>query len=221
MPIKHHHSQTLYLSQNFIQNRGRNVGSHVEPCDSATQTSMSKQTDSRNALRYDDYHACNPYTNGGGGPPHPDLLCKLTNWEQLSGDIYVSSHLNLTKNLIFISISMTHYCNVYMVPWKTFHIFSPANHQNCKQVNCVNFRVWLDGESLCCNTKMQIQCDAGLKYEHHCEETARQVKEGGMLEGSVRGCVVMTIVGLTVPCVLMNISKTLSLNKHAGHHRLR
>lgn len=65
---------------------------------------------------------------------------------------------------------------------------------------------------------MQIQCDAGPTSE---KETAGQVKGGERLQDGVWGCVVETIVGLAVPCVLMNISKTFSLNKHAGHRRLQ
>lgn len=58
---------------------------------------------------------------------------------------------------------------------------------------------------------MQIKFDVGLPCEHQpCipgKGAAGQVEGGERLEDGAWGRVVKTIVGLTVPCVAMNISR--------------
>lgn len=48
------------------------------------------------------------------------------------------------------------------------------------------------------------------------KEAVGQAEKGKRLEDSAWGIVFKAKTVLTVPCVLMNISKTLSLNKHIG-----
>lgn len=74
MPLKHRLTQTV--SQHCIWTCEKNPGPHLEPRHSAIQASTSKQTDNATALRYDMevYHACNPYTNGGGASPSKSTL---------------------------------------------------------------------------------------------------------------------------------------------------